>query len=203
VISRLRNSARRLFARFVGSDGAEIVEFVVSLPLIMVTVVGIFDFGTAFVVRQKISNAALQGARVAANQPMTDLSNSGGSCGGPSSICALRDVIDTTLRESKLNDCGLSGAPATAGPGTLGWTFTTQGSCPANLVLTINRGLTYDTTLPSPPFPAGNYRVEGTQVSISYPYRWEFNKVIGLLVPGAAYASTSQINVAGVMQNLN
>ncbi|HUJ94963.1 MAG TPA: TadE family protein, partial [Terriglobales bacterium] len=74
MISRLRNSARRLFARFVGSDGAEIVEFVVSLPLIMVTVVGIFDFGTAFVVRQKISNAALQGARVAANQPMTDLS---------------------------------------------------------------------------------------------------------------------------------
>lgn len=203
MISRLRNSARRLFARFVGSDGAEIVEFVVSLPLIMVTVVGIFDFGTAFVVRQKISNAALQGARVAANQPMTDLSNSAGPCSAPTSICALRDVIDTTITESKLNDCGLSSANA-ASSGTLAWTFTASTNCPGSLSVKVERGYVYSPSAALPtPFDSGSYGIEGTRVTISYPYKWEFNKVIGLLVPGAAYASTSQISGVGVMQNLN
>ena len=37
------------------ASGAEMVEFVVSLPLIIVTVVGVFDFGSAFVVRQKLT----------------------------------------------------------------------------------------------------------------------------------------------------
>ena len=185
------------------ASGAEMVEFVVSLPLIIVTVVGVFDFGSAFVVRQKLSNAALQGARVASNQPTSDLTNSAGSCSAPASICALRDVIDSTLVDSKLNDCGLSGATATSGS-TLSWTFTTSGSCPGNLIVTVNRGFTYDVpTLPSPPFTSGNYRIEGTKVTISYPYKWEFNKVIGFVAPGAAYASTSQITSIAVMQNLN
>ncbi len=184
------------------SSGAEMVEFVVSLPLIIVTVVGVFDFGSAFVVRQRVANAALQGARVASNQPTSDLSNStSGSCSAPASICALRDVIDTTLVDSRLNDCGLSGAAAGGTYPT--WTFTTTGTCPGNLIVTVNRGFTYSTTLPSPPFDSANYQVEATQVTISYPYKWEFNKVIGLLVPGAAYASTSQIRSVGVMQNLN
>ena len=183
--------------------GAEMVEFVVSLPLIIVTVVGVFDFGSAFEVRHKLSNAALQGARVASNQPTTDLSDASGSCSAPASICALRDVIDSTLVESRLNDCGLASANA-APAGTLSWKFTANSApCPGTLTLTINRGFTYDTTLPSPPFNSGNYRIEGTKVTLSYPYKWEFNKVIGFVAPGAAYASTSQITSVAVMQNLN
>jgi len=195
----LRRAAGR--AHLGDASGAEMVEFVVSLPLIIVTVVGVFDFGSAFVVRQRVTNAALQGARVASNQPTSDLSNNAGSCSAPASVCALRDVIDSTLVDSKLNDCGLSGAAATGSFPT--WTFTTTGSCPGNLIVTVNRGHTYDTTLPSPPFDSANYRVEGTKVTISYPYKWEFNRVIGLVAPGAAYASTSQITSVAVMQNLN
>jgi TadE-like protein len=202
-----------LAKRLGGTSGAEIVEFVVSLPLLMVAVVGIFDFGSAFVVRQKLSVAALQGARVASNQPTTDLSTSGGSCTAPNSICALRDVIDTTLTESRLNDCGLASAAATAGPGTLGWTFTANsGGCPGTLTLTIERGCvlgaascagTTAASAPSPPYPSNPYSIEATRVTLSYPYRWEFNKVISLLVPGASYPSTSQITSVGIMQNLN
>jgi Flp pilus assembly protein TadG len=40
-------------------EGAEIAEFAVSIPLLAVFVVGIFDFGSAFTVKQKISNVAL------------------------------------------------------------------------------------------------------------------------------------------------
>lgn len=203
MILRFRNSMRRFLARFAGDHGAEIVEFVVSLPLVMVTVVGIFDFGTAFVVRQKISNAALQGARVASNQPTTDLSNAAGTCAAPSSICALRDVIDTTMTESKLNDCALSSANAVPS-GTLAWTFTANTNCPGNLSVKVERGYVYAPSAALPtPFDTGSYGIEGTRVTISYPYKWEFNKLIGLLVPGASYASTSQISGVGVMQNLN
>lgn len=195
-----------------GTDGAEIVEFVVSLPLLMVAVVGIFDFGSAFIVRQKVSTAALHGARVASNQPASDLSVTGGPCSAPSSICALRDVIDTTLTKSRLNDCGLASAVATGVPGTLTWTFTASTGCPGTLTLKIERGCvlgaptcagTTSTTLPAPPFDAATYWIEATRITISYPYKWEFNRVIGLLVPGANYASTSQITSVGIMQNLN
>lgn len=202
-----------LLARLTDASGAEIVEFAVSLPLLIVAVVGIFDFGSAFVVRQKLSNATLQGARVASNQPTVDLSTAGAApCSAPSSVCALRDVIDTTLTESRLNDCGLASAGASAGPGALTWTFTANTGCPGTLTLTIERGCvvgaptcapTTSTTLPAPPFSGGNYWIEATRVTISYPYKWEFNRVISLLVPGASYPSTSQITSVGIMQNLN
>ena len=58
----------------IDSRGAQIAEFAVALPLLMVFVVGIFDFGLAFGTKQKLANAAREGARVAANQPTTDLS---------------------------------------------------------------------------------------------------------------------------------
>jgi len=200
IVRWLRCNARLSLLK--DASGAEMVEFVVSLPLIIVTVVGVFDFGSAFVVRQKLSNAALQGARVASNQPTTDLSNASGSCSAPASICALRDVIDSTLTDSRLNDCGLASATATGA--NFNWTFTANTGCPGTLTLTIERGYVYTPAAALPtPFDSGSYGIEGTRVTISYPYKWEFNKVIGLLVPGAAYASTSQITSVAVMQNLN
>ena len=86
-------SAKLGFAKLGGSEGAEILEFAISLPLLLVVVVGVFDFGTAFTVKQKLGNTALQGARVASNQPTADLSLAGG-CGAPASICSVRDVVD-------------------------------------------------------------------------------------------------------------
>ena len=63
-----------MWANLRGSEGAEILEFAISLPLLIVVAVGVFDFGSAFTVKQKVGNIALQGARVASNQPTTDLS---------------------------------------------------------------------------------------------------------------------------------
>ena len=95
-----------MWANLRGSDGAEILEFAISLPLLIVVAVGVFDFGSAFTVKQKVGNIALQGARVASNQPTTDLSLNG-ACGAPASICSVRDVVESNLVASKLNDCGL------------------------------------------------------------------------------------------------
>jgi Flp pilus assembly protein TadG len=187
-------------AKLTGNEGSEILEFAISLPLLLVVAVGVFDFGSAFTVKQKVGNIALQGARFASNQPTTDLSLAG-ACGAPASICSVRDVMDANLVASKLNDCGL-GTVNGAGAGTLAWTFTANAGCGGTLTLTIERGYVYTATLPAPPFQA-NYTIEGTRVTLSYPYQWQFNRVAPLIAPGANYPATTQINSVATMQNLN
>ena len=161
-----------MWANLRGSEGAEILEFAISLPLLIVVAVGVFDFGSAFTVKQKVGNIALQGARVASNQPTTDLFLNG-ACGAPASICSVS------------------------------WTFTANAGCGGTLTLQIERGYIYTATLPSPPFQAGNYTMEGTRVTLNYPYRWQFNRVAPLIAPGANYPATTQINSVAIMQNLN
>ncbi len=208
-IVRLRGLVERWFfarafsgrwANLRGSEGAEILEFAISLPLLIVVAVGVFDFGSAFTVKQKVGNITLQGARVASNQPTTDLSLNG-ACGAPASICSVRDVVEANLVASKLNDCGLGGV-AGGSSGSLAWTFTANAGCGGTLTLKIERGYVYTATLPNPPFQA-NYTIEGTRVTLSYPYRWQFNRVAPLIAPGANYPATTQINSVAIMQNLN
>jgi Flp pilus assembly protein TadG len=195
----LRSFAERL-AKFGDDEGAEILEFAISLPLLLVVAVGVFDFGSAFTVKQKVGSIAVQAARVASNQPTTDLSLAG-ACGAPASICSVRDVVESNLVASKLNDCGLAGA-AGAASGSLSWTFATNTGCGGTLTLTIQRGYVYTATLPSPPFQV-NYTIEGTKVTLSYPYRWQFYRVVPLIAPGANYPASTQINSIAIMQNLN
>ena len=190
-----------VWANIRGNEGAEILEFAISLPLLIVVAVGVFDFGSAFTVKQKVGIIAQQGARVASNQPTTDLSLTGG-CGAPASICSVRDVVEANLVASKLNDCGL-GTVNGAGSGALAWTFTANTGCGGTLTLIIERGYIYTATLPSPPFQAGNYTMEGTRVTLNYPYRWQFNRVAPLIAPGANYPATTQISSVAIMQNLN
>jgi hypothetical protein len=45
--------------------------------------------------------------------------------------------------------------------------------------------------------------VVGTCVSITYAYKWRFNRVITLLVPGATYAGVSNLNTTAVAFNEN
>jgi hypothetical protein len=164
--------------RFLWKEGraAQIVEFAVSMPLLVVFVVGIFDFSQALSVKQKLMNAAREAARVAAADPANDL---GGSASGlPASVSDAKQVVDNYFLSENLNDCGLlSATPAQTG-GTLTWVATATGNgCPGTgLVLSINRGFPSKLTTTSPPV----YLI-CTQVTLSYAYNWRFNSVIGLL----------------------
>jgi len=183
------------------TSGSQIVEFAIALPLLMVLVVGIFDFGTAFNVKQKIVNVAREGARVASNQPTNDLwpPVAVAGCAAPKSVCAIRDAVDNSLVSNKVKDCGLAAATATAS-GSLAWTFS-PGGCAGPMTLIIERGVTYPATL-NPPFQSA-YTIEATRVTLTYPYQWTFNRVVQLLVSGANYPATSQLKSVAVMQNLN
>ena len=50
-------------------QGSALVEFAITLPLLVVFIVGIFDFSGAFNQKQKIEQAAQEGAIIAGAQP--------------------------------------------------------------------------------------------------------------------------------------
>jgi Flp pilus assembly protein TadG len=159
-------------------SAAQIVEFAVSLPLLVVFVVGIFDFSGALSLKQKLMNATREGARVAAADPANDLGSP-----LPASVSDASQVVDNYLLSEKINDCGLSAVVPTPTGGTLTWTSTATGNgCPgAGITLTINRGCvtTVGATL-------NTVHLIGTCVTLSYAYKWQFNSVMTLLGGNAA-----------------
>lgn len=57
---------KRLLRRFVRTEsGAEIVEFALTLPLLLLVVLGIIEFGFLFQQYEVVTNAAREGARIA------------------------------------------------------------------------------------------------------------------------------------------
>ena len=152
---------------------SQIVELALSLPLLVFFVVGIFDFSGALTLKQKLTNAAREGARVSAADPASDMYAT-----VPVSVSDAAQVVDNYLYSEKINDCGLGPTlPApTPGANPLIWIYSATGSgCPGNgISIEINRGCW---TLEN-----GVYLI-GTCVKVTYAYKWQFNSVSGLM-PG-------------------
>jgi Flp pilus assembly protein TadG len=180
------------------TEASQLLEFAVALPLLVVVVVGIFDFGDAFNLKQKLNNAAREGARFGSSLPTNDLSQTVG-CGAPSSVCAIRDLVDSYLQAGRVNDCGLSTQSATWSAATVtGTYFATGNGCPGTLTLRIERQYSFQTVI-----NGATFEVVSTHVSISYPYRWHFNRVIVFLAPGASYAGVTQISTDAIAPNID
>jgi len=167
------------FRRLRATDAAALIEFAVALPLLVVLVVGIFDFGGAFNLKQELNNAVREGARFASTQPTNDL-----SLAQPPSVNAVRYLVDSYLLTAKINDCGLglNSTPWAQGA-SLTWQFSATGNG-CSMTLTVSRGASVQTS-GTPPV-----NILCTTVHITYPYQWHFNSVIQLLVPGANYTFT-------------
>ena len=166
----------------------------------VVFVVGIFDFGSAFGLKQKLGNAVRDGARFGADLPSGDtLVQSSGGGGSVPAANLIMQVVDASLAAAQVNDCGLGSVTGTQTAGTLIWEYDSSGgSCTASnqLKLTVNRGYSYKTTINSTLVD-----VLATQVTISYPYAWRFNRVITLLSPGANYSGVVTITSTVTMVN--
>jgi len=177
------------FRRLLGSGGAQILEFAITMPLLVVFVVGIYDFGRAFNTKEKLNFAARDGARLGSTLPTNDL-----SLAAPVSVTAIRDLVDADLVAAGINDCGLGTITQT---GTLVWTAT--GTCPssATFTLTIDRGFVV--------VPAAGasqpVRQISTHIDLAYPYQWQFASVIQLVAPGATYAGTTIIETDAFAAN--
>jgi hypothetical protein len=177
---------------------SQVVEFALSLPLLVFFVIGIFDFSGAIALKNKLATAAREGARVAAADPANDLTSA-----LPVSVIDAEQVIDNYLISEKINDCGL--VPATLlSSGNLTWMETATGSnCPGGatpgLQLTIKRGC-----ISQQAFGTGANTVTAdlvnTCVTILYPYVWQFGGVAGLF---GSFTGPTSITTTAVAFNEN
>jgi len=180
------------------SEGSSLVEFAIALPLLVVFVVGVYDFSGAFNEKQKIEHAALEGATVAGAQPMTDIDPANGN---PDSLQPVVAVVfnslaaNGVLANANQGSCKLPAAGAYSGG--LTWTYTFPGcanyASGDTLQITIDRG--WVPTGATPPVTVG------TQVTVQYWYHWHFNSAIQLLFPGAAYNASTQIVETATVHN--
>ncbi|MBI3475684.1 MAG: pilus assembly protein [Acidobacteria bacterium] len=176
----------------IGHDaaGSALLEFAIVLPLLVVFIVGIYDFSGAYNVKQKIEHAARSGASAAAGQPTGDMD---ASISNPDSLQPVVDVVFNSLASDSVLPLANQGTckASAAAPSNVGlvWTYTITG-CPDDLTITIDRGL----------FVAGQPTVS-TAVTVGFPYHWRFNTVIQLLIPGASYAAITDLRQTATVQN--
>lgn len=174
---------------FSNEDGVQILEFALVLPLLVVFVVAIFDFGQAFNVKEKLNFAAKDAARFGAAQPTNDLTQT-----TPVSVTAIRDLVDADLINAGINDCGLGTIQLTA---SLTWTATGSCSGTSNFTVTIDRGFIFN----SGPQGAEGLKIISTHVDISYPYQWRFGSVIKLIAPSSTATGFTQIETDAAAAN--
>jgi Flp pilus assembly protein TadG len=200
-VIREANRRTRLLAalRLARADdcASQIVEFALSLPLLVLFVVGIFDFSGAISLKQKLTNAAREGARVAASDPANDL---GGSTSGvPASVADAFWVVDNYLVSENIPECGLKSDIPAQLAGTLTWKSTaTSPPCggTSGLVLTIDRGCKSQITSGS-----NTTNLIETCVTIQYPYKWQYTGMAGLV--GGRFTGPTSITTTATAFNEN
>ncbi|MFZ1919736.1 MAG: TadE/TadG family type IV pilus assembly protein [Terriglobales bacterium] len=172
------------------TDGSAILEFAIVLPLLVVFIAGIYDFGGAFNQKQKVEQAAQEGAIVAGAQPTSDLLPVATSVSNPDSLVPVVYAVFNSLQQSGVLTaaCTAPGTPTgPSGPSpTLTWQYTITGcsnyNSSDNLVITINRGFVAATS-------TTQLDVVGTVVTVSFPYDWRFYSVIQQILPGVIKTS--------------
>ena len=79
------------------TEGSALVEFAIALPLLVVFLVGIYDFSGAFNQKQKIGHAAQEAAVIAGAQPMTDMDPAAPATANPYSLQPVLEVVFSSL----------------------------------------------------------------------------------------------------------
>jgi Flp pilus assembly protein TadG len=183
LLRRARSRKRRASAK----AGAQLLEFALALPFLLVFVVGILDFGQVYNLKQKLNNAAREAVRFAANE------NSGPNnltVNGSSDAAAVRDVVTNYLTNAGVTLCTPAATPTASG---FVYTFSSSSTGCSKFSLVINR--TY-------PITVGTATAIGTHVTLTYPYVWTIGTIANLL-SGNALSLPATITTDAVMQNIN
>jgi Flp pilus assembly protein TadG len=144
----------------LGQRGQSMVEFALTVPLLLLLLFGIIDFGRAVFYQNELTNGAREGARVAvlaSNPCNTELGSNGAACGG-------QTLTGTTVCDAIRNEGTLVGT----------WSCTDTGTIPA--VGVANNAYVQVTSGPDCPTATNTFtpRAGGnrsTKVQIVYYYR--------------------------------
>ena len=130
--NRLENSRRRKSRR----RGAAAAEFAVVLPVFMLVVFGIFEFGRMIMVQQVLTNASREGARLA--------------CIDGSSVTDVQSAVNTYLINASISGVTVNVTPNPLSNATPGSQVTVATSVPFADVSWVSSGwFTTDVTLSS------------------------------------------------------
>jgi len=207
MFSRLHHREPARFPKSAGSvtryvdgllfdvQGAAILEFAIALPLLVLFVVGIYDFSGALNQKQKIEQAAQEGAIVAGSQPTSDIQTTNAS---PNSLQAVVAAVFNSLAGNGVLPNANQGTCIP--PGTVGavngltWTYTISGCNSAHttnndLTIAINRA----SVSSAPP------SVVCTVVTVSYPFYWQSYGVIQAIIPTSYTLVTESATVHNQM----
>jgi Flp pilus assembly protein TadG len=173
--------------RWKATEAAELVEFALLLPILLVMIIGILDFATAYNLKQKLANAAREGARMGSSQDKQDLSTT-----NPASIRAVKDDVVTYLQQAGVDTSFIGNTMSYTNTTPFTATFYSSGSYGLKIERTI---LVTD---------AGGNTNLATRVTLTYPYDWTygFNHIIRLLIPSAAISTQIGIETDATMIDL-
>ena len=178
-----------------GEQGSQLLEFAIAAPMLLLLVIGIWDYGAAFALKQKLTNAAREGARIVSDMPSNTVdASSGASCSpAPCNIQSGASAVAQYMNQAGLNaSCVFTTTPAAAKTGN-GWVYSCNG-----LTLEIDRGSVSPTAIE--PYTtvtttSGSSLVALTVVSVTYPVTWTAGQLVPPPLPPQV---TTQVR----MQNL-
>lgn len=188
-----RAGTRRLRQLLRRSEASQLMEFALVLPILVVLLVGAVDFGNAYNLKQKLTNAAREGARIAISQSTADLSQP-----VPNTVQAVRNAVVAYLSGENLDTSFIGTSPTKTA--VREWTYySSQSGSPVLMI---------DRSYPVPVTSGGTTTLAiSTRVRLRYPFTWSFSRVVELMVicpegtPGC-YQRTVQISTEAIMKNL-
>ncbi|MGA9641567.1 MAG: TadE family protein [Terriglobales bacterium] len=107
---------KRLTHRLRGSDGAEIAEAAMVMPVVFVFLLGIIWFGRAFNIYSTIQQAAQQGAIYAARPTCAACGNSFPGISGASGVSG---VVEAVMNASSVNPASINQSSPSPGAGLI------------------------------------------------------------------------------------
>lgn len=157
------------------SRGSQLLEFSFALIILMLLVMGGWDFGYAYMLKQKLTNAAREGARVLASNSLINPDSCTST--NPCTIVAGADAVVQYLNQAGLKASCISPDSPTSVSG-LQYTYT----CSNGISLIINRGVS---------LTEGTQVLPETEVTLSYPMTW----ILKGLLPNGTFPSTISTTV--------
>jgi Flp pilus assembly protein TadG len=167
------------------TEAAELLEFALALPIILIMLVGLLDFASAYRLKQELANASREGARLGSSESTADTTTT-----SPASVQAIKDDVTTYLLDAGVNTSFIGSSMSAAGNYT--WTYYSKGT----YGLMIQRQYQiYDSS--------GN-PIYVNRVVLTYPYNWTygFNRLIRFLIPSASFAGSITITTDAMMPQL-
>jgi Flp pilus assembly protein TadG len=174
-------------------SGSQLFEFAMAVPILFFLLVGVWDLGAGFALKQKLTNSAREGARIVSSTPSNSVDSSGNSCSpAPCNIqTAVAAVVQYMDKDGLDASCINSATPKAATSGN-GWVY----SC-SKITLEIDRGSTDLQPYITVTLPGGSVTaVPVTIVKLTYPVSWTGGQLLPAPVPSSVSTQVEMQNLA-------